>query len=68
MLKRMIVPVPPEPEQKTIAAVVAAQRKHLESLVTKHDRLASLKISLMHDLLTGKVRVNDLNLDKVAAL
>ncbi len=40
------------------------------SLTTLELRRASssLKTSLMHDLLTGKVRVNNLNLDKVAAL
>jgi type I restriction enzyme S subunit len=57
MLKRLIVPVPPKHEQQIIVDVVSAQRTHLESLVAKWKSLESLKKSLMHDLLTGKVRV-----------
>jgi type I restriction enzyme S subunit len=57
MLKRLIVPVPPKHEQQIIADVVSAQRTHLESLIAKWKSLESLKKSLMHDLLTGTVRV-----------
>lgn len=68
MLKRLIIPVPPEPEQQVIVGVIAAQRTHLEALASKHDHLVSLKTSLMHNLLTGKVRVNHLNLDRISNL
>ncbi len=59
MLKRLIVPVPPKHEQQIITDIVSAQRKHLETLVAKQNSLESLKKSLMHDLLTGTVRVGD---------
>lgn len=68
MLKRLIIPVPTEPEQQIIVEVITAQRTHLEALTSKHDRLVSLKTSLMHDLLTGKVRVKDINLDRISNL
>ena len=59
MLKRLIVPVPPKHEQQIITDVISAQRKHLETLVTKQQNLELLKKSLLHDLLTGKVRVGN---------
>lgn len=48
--------------------IVSATKAKLQGLVKKVGALQQLKKSLMHDLLTGKVRVNNLNLDKVAAL
>lgn len=57
-LRKLVVPVPPKPEQDRIVELVQSQRAHLESLVTKRDSLSQLKKSLMHDLLTGTVRVN----------
>jgi len=56
-LRKLIVPIPPKPEQDKIVEVVQSQRTHLESLVAKRDSLSQLKRSLMHDLLTGAVRV-----------
>lgn len=64
-LKRLIVPVPSEPEQQSIARIVAQQRQHLDALITKQLNIEALKKSLMHDLLTGRVRVT--NYAKVAA-
>jgi type I restriction enzyme S subunit len=56
-LKRLIVPVPSKREQQSITSIVARQREHLEALMVKQARLETLKNSLMHDLLTGRVRV-----------
>lgn len=52
-------PVPPLPEQEQIVAIVAAAKAKLQSLMQKESALQQLKKSLMHDLLTGKVRVGD---------
>jgi len=57
MLKRLVTPVPPKPEQERITAIVAQQQKHLQALVAKQKSLEQLKKSLMHDLLTGRVRI-----------
>jgi type I restriction enzyme, S subunit len=59
-LKRLIVPVPPPTEQRCIAKFVNQQRKHWEALLEKQSRLETLKKSLMHDLLTGRVRIKSL--------
>jgi type I restriction enzyme S subunit len=58
MLKRLIVPVPSKREQEAISEIIASQRDHYEQLKLKLKNLLHLKISLMQDLLTGNVRVN----------
>jgi type I restriction enzyme, S subunit len=59
MLKRLVVPVAPKPEQEKIAAIIGQQRRHLEALVAKANVFETLKKSLMHDLLMGRVRVKN---------
>lgn len=58
MLKSMLIPVLPKSEQETIQEIVQSQRRHIDSLTNKLARQTTLKKSLMHDLLTGRVRVN----------
>lgn len=48
----------PEEQQKEIVAVISAAEKHEDALRSKLNALESLKRSLMHDLLTGAVRVD----------
>jgi type I restriction enzyme, S subunit len=57
MLKRLTIPVPSQPEQSLLAALIVSQRQHIEALVAKLRSQEQLKKSLMHDLLTGTVRV-----------
>ena len=40
----------------------------LESLIAKREKLVTLKASLMHDLLTGLVRLSNNHLQTVGAL
>jgi type I restriction enzyme S subunit len=54
-------PVPPLSEQSQIADIVAAAKSKDRLLNQKEEALLKLKRALMHDLLTGKVRVNNLN-------
>ena len=58
-LKQLVVPVPSKSEQQTIVTIVEQQRQHLDTLLAKRVKLQELKMSLMHDLLTGQVRVGD---------
>jgi len=51
-------PVPPLSEQEQIITIVAAAKAKLNGLIQKDSVLQQLKKSLMHDLLTGKVRVD----------
>lgn len=54
-------PVPPTTkEQRQIAAIMKAAKARLAALVQKERALAELRKSLMHDLLTGTKRVNNL--------
>ena len=59
-------PVPPSiEEQQEIVNVMKASKATISALATKEAGLAELKKSLMHDLLTGRIRVRDAS--KVAA-
>lgn len=52
-------PLPPTiDEQREIVEIVQASKAHLAALVQKEKALLELKKSLMHDLLTGIVRVD----------
>jgi type I restriction enzyme S subunit len=50
-------PVPPLEEQQQIAAVITAAKAKIRALEQKTQALQQLKHSLLHDLLTGTVRV-----------
>lgn len=55
-------PVPPTvQEQRDIVAVVKASKGTIAALVRKETALVSLKKSLTHDLLTGRVRARDIS-------
>ncbi|WP_319522618.1 restriction endonuclease subunit S [uncultured Desulfosarcina sp.] len=56
-LNQFIVPCPPMVEQKAIMAKLAAQDHTIREEIVYLEKLKSLKQGLMHDLLTGKVRV-----------
>lgn len=56
------VPLPESDEQLEIANTISAAAKHIQCLDDVVKAQTQLKKSLMHDLLTGKVRVNNLNL------
>jgi type I restriction enzyme S subunit len=66
MLKRLVLAVPRMAEQETISAIIERQRCHLELMQDKLMRLNELKKSLMHDLLTGAVRVTDCDLTSLS--
>ena len=59
-LKQLALPVPSPPEQRDIASIVEHCKRLRETLFQKRAKLQALKHSLMHDLLTGKVRVGDM--------
>lgn len=61
-------PIPPVGEQKQIADIIAASKSKIQGLVQKKKALQQLKRALMHDLLTGNVRVNSLELAMVTNL
>lgn len=51
-------PLPPLDEQRQIVEVVHASKAKIRALEQKQAALRQLKQSLMHDLLTGQVRIN----------
>lgn len=64
-VKQIVLPVPPEREQGRVVEVVAAVDETIDALARVGAAQEQLKKSLMHDLLTGRVRVG--NTSKVAA-
>ena len=60
MLKRILVPTPSLQEQQKIAEILSDIDSYLGGLGNYKAKLNSLKKGLMQDLLTGKVRVNNL--------
>lgn len=51
-------PLPPLKEQEQVADVMDASKARLRALKSKYAALEQLKKSLMHDLLTGSVRID----------
>ncbi|WP_295391080.1 restriction endonuclease subunit S [uncultured Thiodictyon sp.] len=58
-VKQIVVPVPPIERQEEIVSLTLAADRMLDALEAKRFALTALKKSLMHDLLTGTVRVTD---------
>lgn len=56
-LKALELPLAPVPEQRTIAAILMAHRALHADMESQLAKLRQLKHGLMHDLLTGCVRV-----------
>lgn len=58
-VKQILLPVPPLVQQEEIVDLIEAVDTKIDALTAKFTALEQLKKSLMHDLLTGKVRVGD---------
>ncbi|MHB8835106.1 MAG: restriction endonuclease subunit S [Candidatus Methylomirabilia bacterium] len=58
-VKQVVIPVPPLKEQTVIVNMVAAAENREEGLARVLSSYQQLKKSLMHDLLTGRVRARD---------
>lgn len=56
-LRRMLVPVPPLPEQRAIDAVLSDMDAELSVLAARRDKTRALKQGMMQELLTGKTRL-----------
>ena len=57
-IRMLRLPVPrSEDVQRDIVQLASAHRRHVDALRLKSEALVTLKKSLMHDLLTGRVRV-----------
>lgn len=59
-ISKYLIPLPPFPEQQRIAEILSQVDKAIEKEQNYKEKLRRLKQGLMEDLLTGKVRVNNL--------
>ncbi len=64
-LQKVMVLIPPLPEQQKIAEILSVVDERLELLRKRKERLERIKRGLMEDLLTGKVRVTSLISEEV---
>ena len=62
-LKRIKIPLPPLQEQQKIAEIFSTMDKKLELEKKRKEKLEKIKKGLMNDLLTGRKRVKNLNLE-----
>jgi type I restriction enzyme S subunit len=60
-LKAFLIPLPPLTEQKRICTLILKHQEVVIEMQNQLSKLKSLKIGLMLDLLTGKVRVTSTN-------
>jgi type I restriction enzyme, S subunit len=63
-VKQIIMPAPPDEQQLNIVKLAAAVDAKINSLDQVFDAQEQLKRALMHDLLTGRVRVNPCRLQE----
>jgi type I restriction enzyme S subunit len=66
-VKQIIMPVPPGDDQQKLVIVVSAIEEQIDRLKADLITYERLKQSLMHDLLTGRVRVNSAALNSAEA-
>ncbi len=57
-IEKFILPLPPIEEQTIVETVLASMRNDIQSNLTHLTKLRQQKQGLMHDLLTGRVRVD----------
>lgn len=62
-LENLKIPLPPLPEQQAIADILSTIDQKIEHHTTKKQKLEELFRTLLHELMTARVRVNDINLD-----
>jgi type I restriction enzyme S subunit len=58
-LSQFSIPLPPLPTQQKIASILSAVDKKIEAEATKRKSLDELFKSLLHNLMTGKLRVTE---------
>ena len=61
-LKEHSLPLPPLPEQKKIAHTLSAIQRKVDNAQSKKSKLQDIFRTLLHELMTAKMRVHDLKL------
>ena len=67
-LRDLLIPVPPIDEQSEIAVVLDAVDRKIDLHRKKHAVLGDLFKAMLHNLMTGRIRVADLDLSEIDAL
>ena len=56
-IPKLMMPVPPSPEQTAIAEFLINMDAELSALIQRRDKTRKLKQAMMQNLLTGKIRI-----------
>jgi type I restriction enzyme S subunit len=56
-VRSLEIPVPALPEQKEITRILSSMEDELISLAQRLEKASSLKLGIMQQLLTGKIRL-----------
>ncbi len=60
-IRRLLLPLPPQPEQKTIAAYLDTKTAHIDRIIeninTQIEKLKELRKTLINDVVIGKKSV-----------
>jgi len=62
-IENLKIPLPPLPEQQAIADILSTIDQKIEHHTTKKQKLEELFRTLLHELMTAKVRVNKINFE-----
>lgn len=54
-----VVEIPPLPEQRAIAHVLSVMDSDISLLEQKREKMKAVKQGMMHDLLTGRIRLTE---------
>jgi len=64
-IENLKIPLPPLPEQQQIADILSTIDQKIEHHTTKKQKLEELFRTLLHELMTARVRVNEVELKEV---
>jgi type I restriction enzyme S subunit len=56
-LTEVLIPVPPKEEQTRIATILSDMDAEIQALETKLEKYRKIKLGMMQNLLTGKIRL-----------
>ncbi|BCB95421.1 hypothetical protein JZK55_03430 [Dissulfurispira thermophila] len=62
-IENLKIPLPPLPDQQAIADILSTIDQKIEHHTTKKQKLEELFRTLLHELMTARVRVDDINLE-----
>ena len=64
VLSKLLIPLPPLPEQKKIAHILSTIKQKADNAQSKKSKLQEIFRTLLHELMTAKIRVTDFEISE----